>query len=95
MTLPEMKQELAALEVLPVAKRTPELLQRAFELDARIKSAERRTTPGSAEGLSDRSLIQLWLPLAQREAFRAACKREGLSLSAKLRAMIAREIDEK
>jgi hypothetical protein len=92
MTLPEMKQELAALEVLPVAERTPELLQRAFELDARIKSAERRT-PGSAECLSDRSLIQLWLPLAQREAFRAICKREGLSLSAKLRAMIAREIE--
>ena len=95
MTLSEMKHELTALEALPVAERTPDRLQRAFELDARIKSAERRTIPGSAEGLSDRALIQLWLPLKQREAFRAVCKREGLSLSAKLRAMIAREIDEK
>ena len=94
MTLPEMKQELAALEALPVAERTPELLQRAFDLDVRIKRAEKRT-PESADGLSDRSLIQLWLPREQREAFRTVCKREGLSLSAKLRAMIAREIDEK
>lgn len=92
MTLPEMKQELATLEALPVAERTPELLRRAFSLDARIKSAERRTT-ASAEGFSDRSLIQLWLPLKQREAFRAVCKREGLSLSAKLRTMIAREVE--
>ena len=92
MTLLEMKQELAALEALPVAERTPELLQRAFELDARIKSAS--SSPHHGDRAS-RALIQLWLPREQREAFRAVCKREGLSLSAKLRAMIAREIDEK
>lgn len=94
MTLPELKQALAELESLPVAERTPELVQRAHDISAQIKRAEKRT-PESADGLSDRSLIQLWLPRKQREAFRAVCKREGLSLSAKLRAMIAREIDEK
>lgn len=41
---------------------------------------------------NDRALIQLWLPLGQREAFRALCTKQGLSLSSKLRAMIATEL---
>ena len=53
----------------------------------------RPKAPSAEANPTDRALIQLWLPLGQREAFRAVCKREGLSLSAKLRAMIAREVE--
>ena len=63
--------------------------------DASYRLAERRADRVKSEKpreAHERALIQLWLPLGQREAFRALCTKQGLSLSAKLRAMIATEL---
>ena len=68
--------------------------------DASIRISERRTRAVARETpreLHERSLIQLWLPMGQREAFRAKCMLDGKTMSARLRELISADIfdDEK
>ena len=94
MTLPELKQALAELESLPVAERTPELVQRAHDLSAQIKRAGRAAGNDSlVEALSTKGLL-VHLPLGLHRAFQGACRRKGESMSTVMRQLIRAYVDD-
>lgn len=89
MTLPEMKQELEALESLPVAERTPEALTRANELFKAIRRAE-VSAPKPHRGDEDlgTKAVLVHVPIALHRAFQAVCRRNGETMSTTLRTLL-------
>lgn len=94
MTLPEMKQELEALESLPVAERTPEALARASDLFQAIRRAERRSAALQADDAFTTKALLVHVPTTLHKAFQAVCRRKGENMSTTVRALIRTYVEE-
>ena len=94
MTLPEMKQELAELESLPVAERTPEALARANELFKAIRRAE-VSAPKPHRGDEDlgTKAMLVHVPTTLHKAFQAVCRRNGETMSTTIRALMREYVE--
>jgi len=99
-----MQAELASLEALPVESRTPEALERAFELDRVIRAHNRAhgvrrapRAPSAPKALvgphSPPVSVLIKVPAQMHAELKAECRRSGESMSSVIRGLIRKYLE--